>query len=272
MTDVGSVVGVVRQDALDARRARLMQAVLGLYVLFVGFIFAGVGLTPDQPVNTAIQITAFVGFLFVPLVSLLAGYLAVAGERESGTIRFLLGYPLARSDVVLGKYVSRLGLVSVAVCLAFLVGGAVATELFAEPRLAAVATFGGLTLLFAAAYVGVGIAVSAASGSRGRAMTKTVAAYFVFTLLWSRIAPITVPQVVAGTADLLLSVQLSGPLWELFAALSPTEAYYQSLQLLPGGLGVDAPVGGVTAVAVLLGWVVVPPALGYLSFARADID
>ncbi|WP_135852226.1 ABC transporter permease subunit [Halorussus salinus] len=273
MTDLGSVVGVVRQDLLDVRRARLMQAVLGLYVLFVGVIFVGVALTEGQTVHTAIQLTVVVGFLFVPLVSLLASYLAIAGERDSGTIRFLLGYPLERSDVLLGKYVSRFGLVAVAVGLAFLVAGAASMQLFDRPRLDTVATFGGLTLLFAGSYVGVGVAVSAVSDSRSRAMTNTVAMYFVFTLLWSRISPVTVPQVIAGGADLLLGVQFSGGLWRVFTALSPTESYFRSLQLLPGSaFETSGSVSGVTVVAVLLAWMVVPPALGYLSFARADID
>lgn len=273
MTDVGSVVSVVRQDLLDVRRARLMQAVLGLYVLFVGVIFVGVALTEGQTVYTAIQLTVFIGFLFVPLVSLLASYIAIAGERDSGTIRFLLGYPLERSEVLLGKYVSRFGLVSVAVGLAFLVAGAVSMQLFDQPRLDTVATFGVLTLLFAGSYVGIGVAVSAVSDSRGRAMTNTVVMYFVFTLLWSRISPVTVPQIIAGAASLLLDIQLSGSIWRVFATLSPAEAYFRSLQLLPGGaFETSGSVSSVTVVAVLLTWIVVPPALGFLSFTRADID
>ncbi|MFC4448849.1 ABC transporter permease subunit [Halorussus aquaticus] len=273
MTDFGSVVSVVRQDLLDIRRGRLMQAVLGLYVLFVGILFVGVGLTEGQTVSTAIQLTVLIGFLFVPLVSLFAGYLAIAGERESGTIRFLLGYPLERSEVLLGKYLSRFGLVSVAVGLAFAVAGAVSVQLFDQPRLDAVATFGGLTLLFAGSYVGIGIAVSAASDSRGRAMTNTFVMYFVFTLMWSRLSPVTVPQFVAGAADLLLGVQLSGGVWQVFTTLSPAEAYFRSLRLLPGGaFETSGSVSTVTVVGVLLTWIVVPPALGYLSFVRAEID
>ncbi|UPW02245.1 ABC transporter permease [Halorussus gelatinilyticus] len=273
MTDFGSVVSVVRQDLLDVRRGRLMRAVLGLYVLFVGVIFVGVALTEGQTVYTAIQLTVFIGFLLVPLVSLLASYLAVAGERDSGTIRFLLGYPLERGEVLLGKYVSRFGLVAVAVGLAFLVAGVASMQLFDRPRLDAVATFGGLTLLFAGSYVGVGVAVSAASDSRGRAMTNTVAMYFVFTLLWSRLSPVTVPQIISGAANLLLGVQLSGGLWRVFTTLSPTEAYFRSLRLLPGGaFETSGSVASATVVGVLLTWMVVPPALGYLSFVRADID
>ncbi|UPV76151.1 ABC transporter permease [Halorussus limi] len=136
-----------------------------------------------------------------------------------------------------------------------------------------VAAFGGLTLLFAGSYVGVGVAVSAVSDSRSRAMTNTVVMYFVFTLFWSRISPITVPQVIAGAADLLLGVQFSGGLWQVFTTLSPTEAYFRSLRLIPGGaFETSGSVSGVTVVVVLLAWMVVPPALGYLSFARADID
>lgn len=273
MPDVAAVRSVVQQDLLDVRRARLVQAVLGLYVLFVGIIFAGVSLTPGQPVYTAIQLTVFIGFLFIPLVSLLAGYLAIAGERDSGTIRFLLGYPLKRSEVLVGKYVSRLGLVIVAVSLAFLVAGVISMGMFDQPRLTTVVTFGGLTLLFAGSYMGIAIAVSAVSESRSRAMTNTIVMYFVFTLLWSRISPVTVPEVVAGAADLILGVNLSGPVWAVFTTLSPAEAYFQSLQLLPGGaFQTDGSVSSFIVVVVMFAWMVVPPAVGYVSFVHADID
>lgn len=274
MIDVGSVRAVLRQDLLDVRRARLVQGVLTMYVLFVGLVFLGVSLSPDPSVSGAIQLTSLLGFLFIPLVALLAGYLAIAGERESGTIRFLVGYPVLRSEVLLGKFLSRFGLVTGAIGVAFLGAGAIATVLYADPVLLTVAVFGVLTALFAGSYVGMAVGVSAATGSRSRAMSTIVSLYFVFTLLWSHILPVTLPKLIAGAASGLLGVQLSGPVWNVFANLSPAMAYFWSLQLLP----VQAfemqqvPVGPVTVLCILIAWIVVPPALGYLSFARADIE
>lgn len=269
-----SVLNVLRQDILDVRRARLVQGVMTLYILFIGLIFGGVSLTPDQTVYTAIRMTVFLGFLFIPLVSLLAGYLAIAGERDDGTIRYLLGYPVGRAEVLLGKYIARLGLVGLAVAVAFLLGGVIATVGFANSGITTVAAFAALTFLFAGSYVGIAIGVSAISPSRRRAMTLTVVTYFVFTLLWSRISPITVPQIIEGLVNFLFGIQPSGTVWVAFRSLGPAEAYFRALSFLPGGTPFteSGSVSPATVVGILLTWIVVPPLLGYRSFARADID
>jgi ABC-2 type transport system permease protein len=268
----GTVRDVVRQDILAVRRTRLVQAVVGLYVVLVGLIFWLGALDPDFVVTDGVQVTVLFGFLFVPLVSLMTSYLSVAGERESGTIRFLLGYPVTRSEVVLGKHLSRLAIVWTGVLLAFVVGTAGAIVLYPDPRLPTIIMFCALTLLFAGAYVGVGTAISVTSRSRRRAMTKTAVVYFVLTLFWSRAGPTTVPQIISVALDSVFGIQPSGDAWQVFEALSPGEAYFQTLQLLPGGLLGNAPVSGAGVVAILCLWIVVPPALSYLYFADADID
>lgn len=269
-----AVLAVVRQDLLDVRRGRLVQVSSVLYVLFVGIIFMGTALSEGTTVADALRFVVLIGFLFVPLVSLMIGYLAIAGERESGTIRFLIGYPLTRSEVVLGKYLSRLAIITLAVSAAFVAGGAISVILFAEPSLSLVGTFAGLTLLFAASYVGIALGISTVSDSRRRAMTYTVAVYFVLTLLWSGVAPVTVPKIVGGALNLLLNIQPSGTAWAIFSSLSPAEAYLEALQLLPGEtlFRTNREIGAVPVVVIMLSWITVPPLLGYQSFRRADID
>jgi len=43
------------------------------------------------------------------------GYMAVVGERRSGSIKILLGLPPNRADVVFGKLLGRMGVVGLAV-------------------------------------------------------------------------------------------------------------------------------------------------------------
>jgi hypothetical protein len=43
------------------------------------------------------------GALLIPLAALVAAYLSIAGERESGSIKFALSLPISRGDLVLGK-------------------------------------------------------------------------------------------------------------------------------------------------------------------------
>src|SRR5699024_5401562 len=164
--------------------------------------------------------------------------------------------------------------VFVAIGVAFLGGGTIAAFQFDTPYLAQVSIFAATTALFAGAFVGMALGVSAATGSRSRAMSGTFGCYFVFTLLWTpQVSPVTVPGLIRAGADSLLGIELTGMFWEMFSNLSPAAAYFWSLQLLPEGFGPSsAPIGGAVAVAILVGWIILPPTLGYQSFARADID
>lgn len=273
MINLSTVRAVIRQDLLNVRRSRLLQAIFGGYVLFIAIIFLGVSLSPKPSLRKVIRITVLIGFLFVPLIALLSGYLSIAGERESGTIRFLLGYPVRRNEIVLGKMITRLGVVFVAIGIAFLSGGITALVQFDTPHLTQVSIFAAMTALFAGAFVGMALGVSAAVRSRSRAMSGTFGLYFVFTLLWSpQISPVTVPGLIRAGADSLLGIELTGMGWNLFSNLSPAEAYFWSLQLLPEFRMSSAPIGGASVVAILIGWIIVPPTLGYLIFVRADID
>lgn len=101
-----SVRAVVHKDFLDARRAKIVWFVGVHYTLLVGLFFLHVRLGnaegPAGPL-TALWNMVFVGAVFVPAIALVAAYLAVAGERESGSIKQLLSTPISRRDVVSGS-------------------------------------------------------------------------------------------------------------------------------------------------------------------------
>jgi ABC-2 type transport system permease protein len=66
------------------------------------------------------------GLNIVPVLALVASYLAIAGERESGTLKLLLGMPPTRREVVLGKLLGRLAVTTTAIVVAFTVGALLA--------------------------------------------------------------------------------------------------------------------------------------------------
>ena len=67
--------------------------------------FAGFGRTAAGLLNLIM--------LVVPLMALTAGAGSIAGERERGTLLYLLAQPVSRTQVLLGKY---LGLAAALVC------------------------------------------------------------------------------------------------------------------------------------------------------------
>ena len=61
------------------------------------------------------------GTVLLPLGVLLLSYQSIVGERTSGSVKFVLGLPLTRTDVLLGKIVGRTAGIAGPVSIAFLV-------------------------------------------------------------------------------------------------------------------------------------------------------
>jgi ABC-2 type transport system permease protein len=115
--------------------------------------------------------------LFVPLMALFPATAAIAGERELGSLEYLVSQPLSFGELFWGKWLG----VSLAVWLSLLIGFGVA---------GAVAVVGGtpwqlvalllsLTLLLAEAFVAIGILCSIVARSRARATSAGIVVWIV---------------------------------------------------------------------------------------------
>ncbi|WP_267639588.1 ABC transporter permease [Haloarchaeobius amylolyticus] len=277
-----SLQGVVRKDILDVRRAKLIWGVGILYTLFTVLYFYGTGSggNSGELANQLIGM-AQIAILIVPLVALVAAYLSVAGERESGSLKFLLSYPNNRLDVVLGKLVARSAIVGASVLFAFVVGLGLGFYYFDSVDLGTYVGFVGLTLVFTLVYVSIAVGISAATASRSRAMGAAIGSWFVLNVFWNAfpIQPRTIVQFVADK----LGVEVSESVLALVSSLSPTAAYLVSLDYVftrnpmtgKGIEGMSRPdvwyLDPWFMLVILAFWAVVPLALGYWRFQRADL-
>ena len=280
-----STLNVVRKDVLDVRRSKIVWFVGVLFtlvtVLFFYQIQAFGGVEEFDDVLLALWNLAFVGAMFVPAIALVAAYLSIAGERESGSIKFLLSTPVNRRELVVGKFLSRTAIVAASLLLAFVVAGALSVVWFADLRAGTFAAVAGLTTLYALAYVAVAVAISAATASRSRAMGGALGFYFVTNLL-----VIFGDLSIRGLLDYVLNDLLSAgvgqdPLTFLTMLISPTQSYLSSTMLaFPSDFmtrqGLDASefawyVQGEMGLALLVAWVVVPLLFGIWRFERADL-
>lgn len=112
----------------------------------------------------------------VPLVALLMSFDAIAGEVERGTLPLLLTYPVSRPEILLGKLLAHLAILTLAVAVGY--GIAAAAALLLDPE--AIAGLPALwrllwsSVLLGATFLGVGYAASALarrpSGAAGLAI------------------------------------------------------------------------------------------------------
>ncbi|MFC6723260.1 ABC transporter permease [Halobium palmae] len=273
-----NALAVARQDLLDAYRSYLVWGVTGTYVVLAAIITYVTGGTAEPTTELALQGISLLTILLVPLVALVAGYLAIAGERESGTIRLLLGYPNSRAEVFFGKLISRLSIVGGAIVAALLAGAVVAFVRYPSVDVRMIVGYSAVTVLFTSAYVAVAVGVSAMVKSRSRAMASAVGFYFLFNVMWSVISPVTVPQIVVSTFG-RFGVRVSAEIYQFLLALSPPVAYTNALELVSPTLTVTpasnmdvAYLEPEVMVLVLVGWIVAPLTLGYLRFRSAQLS
>ena len=277
---IPDVSTIARNDFRNVRRSRLLWGVVAVYVAFVALLFYTGG-TGDSPAVTQTLFGAvFLTTLVLPLVAVAGAYLAVAGERESNTARFLLSQPTARLSVVIGKFLSRGLTLALALLVAVLVGVGFVVALYPTLEPVALAKFFGLSLLLVGAYVSVSVGISAAVASRSKAISATMGVYFV-TVVLTVFQGFSIEAAVRWVLGDLLGLGISDQLYSgMVAVASPAEAYLNSTLAIfsPENFQAIQVSGSLPfyletwfMIVVLLLWTVVPLALGILAFGRAEI-
>jgi ABC-2 type transport system permease protein len=285
-----SAIAVAKKDFQDAVRSRGLIALTVIFVLFtVGGAYVGTqvaGVFGDEAGDTLDLVYALqspASFL-VPIIALLIGYGAVAGERERGSLKFLLGLPHTRRDVVFGKIVGRSAVVTVSILVGFAAGFVAIFAFTGSVSPAEYVVFTLLTVLLGFVYVCIGVGLSSMTRSTTRAAVGAFGLLGLLWLLWGFIGNLLL-YLDTGSAFLFES---PAPDWYLaFISLPPGPAYgsaigavlgesgftavsfYEQQGLIEGGLPVVAePWFGFVILAL---WAMIPLLIGLLRFDRVDL-
>lgn len=236
----------------------------------------------------------------VPLGVLVLSYGSIVGERTSGSLKFALGLPLTRTDVLVAKTVGRsVGLVLPVTAPALLLAGVGA---FRYGLFSPLAFLGVLlvTYLYLAVLVAIATAVSAVTASSVRASGIVFGYFLAFILLWSQLA-VAAYSALTGRAVDPYDPPADALLFGLLR-LSPDRAYRTvtnwilgagnggelfttvATKVAPGhsvnGYVVETAFAGtpvplslheVGGVVVLLAWLVIPLCLARYRFERGDL-
>jgi ABC-2 type transport system permease protein len=277
---------VAKKDFKDAVRSRLFWALSALFLLFVGLLaaaYVGVDVLSDGD-QTTLGLVFFIASslgLFVSLTAIVIGYKAIAGERESGSIKILLALPHTRRDVVLGKIIGRGAVLAIPVVVALGLGTLGGMVALGDFELLGPVAYLVVGLLFVLAYVAIVVGFSATTGSTGRAASLTVGFFVIFELFWD--------AVVFGLAFVQAGFELPPisefPAWVFpVSQVPPSSAFGTALVAVipdapatsfgagPGAEQLDAFYATPWfAFVILLFWIVVPPVIGYWRFEHADL-
>src|SRR5262249_32769620 len=122
-----------------------------------------------------------------PLIALLISHDAIVGDMERGTMLLLLSYPVARWQVLLGKFVGHLSVLGFATLLGYGVaaGALIVRGSAVGPRSwAAFIAMVGSSVLLGAVFIAVGYLVSALVRDRGTATGIAVGIWLLLVLIY----------------------------------------------------------------------------------------
>jgi ABC-2 type transport system permease protein len=279
---------VARKDFQDARLSRALWALTGLFVLLSAGFAVMYATIPELSqgggeLTTLGLLTLLMAAvtLYISVTSIVIGSSSIAGERESGSSKLLLGFPHTRADIVIGKVLGRTAVLAVAILIGLAATMVVVLGLFPSFAVVDYAIFTVMTLVLALVYVGIMVAISATTGSRSRAIAFGLGAFVVLELL-ADLLPMAALFVANGFT---LSNVTSVPGWVAFLnVVTPSAAYQNALgwflgdgsaatASLGGSLGGPIPfyLTGWASLLVLAAWLVVPLTLGYRRFNAADL-
>jgi Cu-processing system permease protein len=270
---IGSTAAFARREFRDAVASRwfllytVAFAVLAAAVSFMSMAgsgsygFAGFGRTAAGLLNLIM--------IIVPLMALTAGAGAIAGERERGTLLYLLAQPVSRTEVLLGKFVGLAIALCCSLCLGFGISAAVLAWKAGGAGISAFAMLVGFTCALGIAMLAVGMLLSVVSRRVGIATGVGLFVWLAFVFLSDL-------GLMAGTMVFKLRVQ------EIFAVgvANPLQAFKMGVIVnMNASLDVLGPVGTYATQtyggalpwivgAVLTAWTVLPLATAIVIFNR----
>lgn len=250
----------------------LLLATLALTLTFLGS--APTGNVGASRLDVVIVSISSLTIFLVPLIALLISHDAIVGEMERGTMLLLLGYPVGRGQIVLGKFLGHLAIL----CFATVCGyGAAAIALMimggaTDPQSwLAFLSMTGSSILLGAVFIAIGYVVSALAAERSTAGGVAIAVWLFFVLIYD--------MALLGVLVAMQGRSLPTGLLDFLLLANPTDTF-RLLNLGSGGAAALSGMGGLAKNSILTGnalfatlcvWIAAPLTIASLIFTRKEI-
>lgn len=271
-----SRLAVARNDLRAARRARGTWLLAALFVVGFAGVASAVAELAAPDFGAFLDVASLLVALLLPLVGVVLGYESVVPERESGSIALTLSLPNSRLDVVQGKLLGRTAVFAGTLLVGVVGGAAVLVARYDGFDAGQYLWFVVVVLAYGLVFLALAAALSMALSTSRRVVGAAFGSYVALVMFWNQFVDVLVVVLFRFRGGALVDP----PLWaESAKFLTPRTAFvYLLADRLGVGTGVAAfPVAdqwfaspGV-AVLALLSWAVVPLALGFLRFRRAEL-
>jgi len=235
---------------------------------------AATGTVNASALTVSVASLSSLSVYLLPLIALMLSFPALVGELERGTLLLLLTYPVARWQVVVGKFAGHLGILTLAICVGYGAPGIV-TALRGDSGWAGWDSYlmmMGSSVLLGAAFISLGYLVSASVRERATAVGLAIGVWLVFVVLYD-----------IGLLGLLLAdsdQSLSPAVFSTLMLVNPTDAYRifnlmgsEGASLVSGlaGLAEQVNLSTTLPIAIMAVWVVAPLIAATALFYRREV-
>jgi Cu-processing system permease protein len=269
------IMGKEWRDGMRNRWVLATTALLAALALTLAFL----GSAPTGAVKTGalavtiVSLSSLTIFL-IPLIALLLSYDAIVGEIDRGTMALLLSYPVARWQVVFGKFFGHLAILGFATVIGYGFAG-LALQLAGNDNSDAWSAFVfmiGTSALLGGVFIAIGYFISALVRDRGTAGGIAIGVWLFFVLLYDMalLGGLVVDQGRNVTPQMLNVLLLLNPA-DVYRLLNLTTSNDVSGFAGVAGLGAGAGLGPWTLMGALAAWMVAPLAASVALFARRQV-
>lgn len=269
---------LAQKELRDGLRNRwIASAIILLGVLALGLSLLGSAPTGSVRVS-ALDISvinlASLSVYLIPLIALMLSFDALVGEFERGTMMLLLTYPVARWQVIMGKFLGHVIILFVAIALGY--GGPIVIMTLmmggSTEGWQAYAVMMASSLLLGAIFIALGYLVSVLVKERAAASSTAIGLWLIFVVMYDLL--------LFGALLVDENQLIDQSLFSTLMLVSPTDTYrilnmslFEGVSNAAGIAGVvsEAALSGTLLCSVLLLWLLVPLAATLVVFQRREL-
>ncbi|MEE9237244.1 MAG: ABC transporter permease subunit [Thermoplasmata archaeon] len=274
---------VMGKEFLDTVRNKWIIAISAIFVIltlvvsYFGAAQTGGGAGFQGLSDT---VTGMVGIevFIVPILGLMLSYAAVVGEKEKGSILLLLSMPITRLETILGKFLGLASVMMAAILSGLGIAGAIIMVTAGTEGWENYLLFILGSMVFALAFLSVGLLLSTITKRRSTAMGLAVFIWFFFALIFDLVL-IGIYVATGGSLSFQPGQQPMLPNWYYaVASTNPVDAF-QFFTMRAFGITqtFGAPINlpsfvtlSTSALSILL-WAAIPLGIALWRFQRQDI-
>jgi ABC-2 type transport system permease protein len=196
---ISDAFSIARKEFVDAVTSKRLWLVAGIFLLFsiastystsFGFMM-GIQQAIRQMVQIASAIASTTAYM-APLLGIALAFDAVSGERERGTLRLLLSRPIHREDVINGKVISALAVISLTMTVSSLASVSASILLHnvavTLDDIVRICIFIAFSIILSFAYYALSLFISTSSSKSSHSLIISIGIWIFFAFILSIIS------------------------------------------------------------------------------------